>query len=59
MVVILYGMGFLFASLLLFVPAVVLISLFPVLSPFILIGLLVYWFWWKKRKTRRMPDLKK
>ncbi len=58
MVVILYGMGFLFASLLLFVPAVVLISLFPVLSPFILIGLLVYWFWWKKRKTRRMPDLK-
>jgi hypothetical protein len=56
MVVIMYGMGFLIASLLLFVPAVVLIGLFPVYSPFILIGLLVYWLWWKRRKTRRMHD---
>jgi hypothetical protein len=59
MVVIMYGMGFLFASLLLFVPAVVLIGLFPVYSPFVLIGLGIYWFWWKKRKNRRMSDLKK
>ena len=37
------------------VPAIILISLFPVLAPFILIGLAIYWFWWKKRKTAGGP----
>src|ERR1019366_140970 len=50
LVMLLYGMGFLFAGLILFIPAVILISVFPPLSPFILIGLLVYWL---SRKNRR------
>lgn len=42
-VAIMYGLGFLFAALLIFIPAVILISLFPVASPFILVGLVIYW----------------
>jgi Histidine kinase len=48
-----YGLGFLFAALLILIPAIILISLFPVLAPWILIGLAVYWFWWKKKKNAR------
>ena len=54
-VAVFYGLGFLFAGLLALVPAIILISLFPVLAPFILIGLAIYWFWWKKRKTAGGP----
>jgi Histidine kinase len=49
-VAVIYGLGFLFAGLLIFIPAVILISLFPVLSPFILIGLGVWWLL-KRRRT--------
>ena len=49
-VAVIYGLGFLFAGLLIFIPAVILVSLFPVLSPFILIGLGVWWLL-KKRRT--------
>ncbi|MEI8325790.1 MAG: hypothetical protein WCH44_10600 [Betaproteobacteria bacterium] len=51
LVLLLYSMGFLFAGLLLFIPAAILISLFPVLSPFIVIGLVIYWILWKRRKN--------
>ncbi|MBK7471744.1 MAG: hypothetical protein IPI73_15140 [Betaproteobacteria bacterium] len=54
-VAVFYGLGFLFAGLLVLVPAIILVSLFPVLAPFILIGLAIYWFWWKKRKTAGGP----
>ena len=36
---------------LLFIPAAILISLFPVLSPFIVIGLVIYWILWKRRNN--------
>ncbi len=49
-VAVIYGLGFLFAGLLIFIPAVILVSLFPVLSPFILMGLGVWWLL-KKRRT--------
>jgi hypothetical protein len=48
-VAVLYGLGFLLAGLLIFIPVVVVISLFPVLSPFILIGLGIWWFTKKRR----------
>ena len=48
-VAVIYGLGFLFAGLLIFIPAVILISLFPVLSPFILIGLGVWWLLKRRR----------
>ena len=43
-IAVIYGLGFLFAGLLIFVPLVILIGIFPALSPFILIGLGIYWF---------------
>jgi hypothetical protein len=51
-VAVMYGLGFLFAFLLVFIPAMILISLFPVLSPFILMGLAIYWF---SKKRGRKP----
>ena len=38
-----YGLGFLFAALVIFIPAVILIGVFPVLAPFILVGLGLWW----------------
>ena len=38
-----YGLGFLFAALVIFIPAAILVGLFPVLAPFILMGLGVWW----------------
>jgi hypothetical protein len=48
-VAVIYGLGFLFAGLLVFIPAVILIFLFPVLSPFILIGLGLWWLVKRRR----------
>jgi hypothetical protein len=45
-----YGLGFLFVGLAIFIPLVVLVSLFPVLAPFILVGLGI---WWLIRRSRR------
>jgi hypothetical protein len=45
-----YGLGFLFVGIAIFVPLVVLVSLFPVLAPFILAGLGI---WWVVRRVRR------
>lgn len=42
-VAVLYGLGFLFAALLVIIPAVILAGLFPVLAPFILLGLAIWW----------------
>jgi hypothetical protein len=42
-VAVLYGLGFFLAALLLFIPLVVLVSLFPVVFPFVLAGLIIYW----------------
>jgi hypothetical protein len=56
LVAVFYGLGFLFAALLILIPAIVLISLFPVFSPFILVGLAIYWFFWKRRRNARKTD---
>lgn len=53
LLLVLYGMGFLFVGLLIFIPTVILISMVPALSPFILLGLLIYW--WVRRKQRSQP----
>jgi hypothetical protein len=45
-----YGLGFLFVGLAIFIPLVVLVGLFPVLAPFILLGLGI---WWLVRRNRR------
>lgn len=38
-----YGLGFLFAALVIFIPAAILIGVFPFLAPFILMGLGLWW----------------
>ena len=45
-----YGLGFLFVGLAIFIPLVILVSLFPVLAPFLLVGLGI---WWLVRRSRR------
>ncbi len=46
-----YGLGFLFAALVIFIPAVVLIAVFPFLAPFILMGLGLWWLLTRRRNT--------
>ena len=48
-VAVIYGLGFLFAGLLIFIPVVILVSLVPTLLPFAVVGFAIYWFWWRKR----------
>jgi hypothetical protein len=48
-VAVIYGLGFLFAGLLVFIPLVILISLVPPLAPFAIVGFAFWWFWWRKR----------
>jgi hypothetical protein len=52
-----YGLGFLFVGLVIFIPLVVLVSLFPVFAPFILAGLGIWWFVRRsKRKAATEPQ---
>ena len=55
-VAVVYGLGFLFAGLAIFVPIMVLVALFPVLAPFVLLALVA---WWLVRRasapSRRSP----
>ncbi|MEO7107296.1 MAG: histidine kinase [Rhodoferax sp.] len=45
-----YGLGFLVAALLICIPTVILLALFPVLAPFVL---MVLGLWWLVSRTRR------
>ena len=54
-VAVFYGLGFLFAALLILVPSLILISLFPMMAPFVLIGLFIYWLWRRRRKKAEKP----
>lgn len=49
-VAIIYGLGVLAAGLLVFIPLVILISVFPALSPFVFFGLIIYWWFFKRKK---------
>jgi hypothetical protein len=51
----LYGLGLLFAGLLIIIPLIILISVFPAVAPFVLMGALGYW-WFAKRKKASAPD---
>ena len=46
-----YGLGFLFVGLAIFIPLVILVSLFPVLAPFILLGLGIWWLIRRSKQT--------
>jgi hypothetical protein len=51
-----YGLGFLFVGLAIFVPLVVLVGLFPVLAPFILVALGIWWLVRRSRKADAKED---
>ena len=46
---IIYGLGFVVVALLIGVPIIILISMFPILAPFALGGFVVYWIWIRKK----------
>lgn len=46
-----YGLGFLFAALAIFIPAVILIAVFPFLAPFILMGLGLWWLLTRRKNS--------
>jgi Histidine kinase len=48
-----YGLGFLFVGIAIFVPLVIMVSLFPVMAPFILVGLGI---WWLVRRSQRKDE---
>ena len=48
-----YGLGFLFVGLAIFIPLVMLVSLFPVVAPFVLLGLGI---WWLVRRGKRKAE---
>lgn len=50
-IAVLYGLSFIFVALAIDIPVLIILSLFPPLLPFFVIGFFVYWFWWRKRKT--------
>jgi len=47
-----YGLGVLFVVLLIGIPIIILISMMPALSPFILLGLLIWWLVKRNQKNR-------
>jgi hypothetical protein len=49
-----YGLGFLFVGLAIFIPLVVLVALFPVLAPFLLLGLGIWWLV-RRNKAKKAP----
>jgi Zn-dependent protease with chaperone function len=51
-VALLYGLGFMFAGLAIFIPLVILVSMAPVLAPFVLVGLVVWWFVRRSKKAK-------
>jgi hypothetical protein len=50
-----YGLGFLFVGLAIFIPLVVLVSLFPVLAPLLLLGLGIWWVYRRIRNKTPPP----
>ncbi len=50
LLLLLYGLGFLFVGVLVFVIGAVLLGLSPVLAPMVLVGLVVFWLWRNHRR---------
>ena len=53
---VIYGLGFLLLAIAVGVPVIVLLSIFPTLLPFAVIGFIVYWFWWRKRAKATITE---
>ena len=53
-IAVLYGLGFIALGLAIFIPIVIVIALTPALAPFILLGLLIWWIF-RKKKAKLEP----
>ena len=51
-IAVLYGLGFIAVGLAIFIPVVILIALSPVMAPFILLALLIWWIFRRKKKAK-------
>ncbi len=51
---IIYGLGFMFAGLAIFIPVVIVVAVSPALAPLVLVGLAVWWF--VRRSRRRKAE---
>lgn len=49
---IIYGLGVMAVVVVIGTLVAFLISLFPVLAPIGVVGFLIYWFWWRKKKAK-------
>ncbi len=48
-IAVIYGLGYLVAGLLILIPLIIILSTVPALTPFAIVGFIVWWFWWRKR----------
>ncbi|MBL8516157.1 MAG: histidine kinase [Betaproteobacteria bacterium] len=56
LVALFYGLGVMAAALAIIIPLIVLVSLFPVLLPFVLLGGIIWWFS-RKKKADSLPNI--
>ncbi len=52
-VALIYGLGVLAAGLLIFIPLMIVISMFPALAPFALVGLFIYWIFFRRKNEEK------
>jgi Histidine kinase/Histidine kinase-, DNA gyrase B-, and HSP90-like ATPase len=52
-----YGLGVFFAFLAVAIPAIIVVSLFPALAPWALLGFGIWWFW-KRSKKKKMMNIR-
>jgi hypothetical protein len=53
---IIYGLGWLFLALAIFIPIVVVIAVSPAVAPLILLGLFIWWIFRKKKEPENAPQ---
>ncbi|MDX2219046.1 MAG: histidine kinase [Burkholderiales bacterium] len=56
LVALFYGLGVMAAALVVIIPAIILVSIFPVLLPFVILGGVIWWFS-RKKKTDSLPNI--
>jgi Histidine kinase len=54
---IIYGLSFILVGIAIGIPVLIVLSLFPALIPLAIVGFVLYWFWWRKR--RKQPEYTK
>jgi hypothetical protein len=57
LVLLAYGLGVFFAFLAVAIPVLIVVSLFPALAPWALLGFIIWWFW-KRRQKKKMMNIR-